>query len=535
MSGRILPALRRLLRGSDRSRAVADEKAAIARYTKQASSLEERLKREFGPRKLGIVLGEAEGRGWSVVLDEKRLAAAIVVVGPSGSGKSYGTALLARGLFESGVARLAVLDPKNETADLMPGVLIAAGRRLGPEAREDLFSRVALVDLFGAEALPPLNVLAPVPGLDPETLAYDVSTVLANQFDDLGVRQDALRHRVFECLARAALPLTALPLVLEAPEVLYRLAEIHGPAELFRSTARRIEKEGKERVLGLMARAEKLLRLRVTRLALGGSPRMLDYERLLREVVALVRLGSEQNAPDVTRMLQAILWLGIGHAVRRRPNGAPRTHVIVEEAPAFLGSGGREMADQFEDLARLARSKRVHFMLLSQDLVSLSKISPSLVEVLRGNAHIFITFRAMADSAWDFLLPVTGRRRKPPGAPWESERGGYLERGAELALLRQELSRLPDRHCYFVDRRTSLPGVRLRTADLVLDATRDEVEALKARARRHPILVPTRELERGYDEVMRRMHELLGGVAASSQEPERRAAVRRAQGKLDIG
>src|SRR5262249_42261231 len=158
-------------------------------------------------------------------------------------------------------------------------------------------------------------------------------------------------------------------------------------------------------------------------------------------------------------MLSGLLWLLLSHAIHRRPNGSVPAHLVVEEFPAFLSAGGPSMADGFEDLARQARSRGVFLTALTQDLVSITKISASLGEVLRQATQFFGVSRSVADWAWDSVLPLTGRRKKPQGAPWDEDRGGSLERGAELTQLRQALSRLADRQLYFADRRSGLPGV----------------------------------------------------------------------------
>jgi hypothetical protein len=531
----VLVALRSLLHGSDRSRAVDEERAAAERHMEGARSLERRLRAGLSATGAeAIELGTSVEHGWKVAMPARRLGAHMLLVGPTGCGKSRFVVLILKGLLAAGEWRAVFLDPKAEGVELSKRAVVAVGRALPTARRQALYRSVVQVDLFGTRSLPRLNVLALQPGLDPEVQAYEVALLLTAELDQgVGVRQEAILHRVIECLIRAALPLTTLPVVLEAPAILERLAERCGPFELFRSTADRLRRESKERVLGLQSRAERVLRLKTTRLSLG-APDCLDASALL-DLIALVGLSAPHGAADVSRMIAGILWLLLSHAIRRRENGAPTSHLVIDEFPTFLLGGGAHMASTIEELLRLARSKGVYLTALSQDMVSLGKASSSLPEVLRANIHCFGIFRSVTDSAWDFVLPVTGRRAKPKAAPWEEERGGFLERSAELTLLRQELARLPDRELMFADRRTGLPGVRLRTADLHLDATSEELAELGEASCSHPMLSSVEELERHYDGTMRRLRELLGAAERGCVSEEDRGPVRRARGKLGLG
>ncbi len=535
LASSLLLGLRRLLHGSDRERAIVDERVAIDAHLSQCTRVESDLREAFGHEAgRSIEIGDAMEFGWKLRLPLSRLGAHVLLVGPSGSGKSRLAALILKGLFDAGHRRAVVLDPKAETVDLAKAAIVLVARALSSPDRLTLYRSMVEVDLFGTNSLPKLNILASQPGLDPEAHAFDIATLLTTELDQgVGVRQEVLIHRAIECLIRAELPITVLPTVLEAPALLDRLAECCGPSELFRSLASRLKRESKERVLGLQSRAERVLRLRATRLALGASD-CIDGGELL-DVVSLVSLAAPQGAQDVSRMLAGLLWLLLSHAIRRRANGAARSHLIVDEFPTFLASGGARMADGFEDLLRLARSKGVFLTALTQDIASISKVSGSLTEVLRQNVHLLGIFRAATDSSWDFVLPITGGRPKPRAAPWEEERGGVLDRAAETTYLRQELVRLPDRQLFLVDRRTGLPGVRLRTADFTIDAQPDELEELECATRAHRMLAPVAELERQHEAVMRRVDQLLGRVETLAADDEARRPVRKARGKLDVG
>ncbi len=529
----LLTSLRRMVHGSSTRRAAEEERSTLAAHAAKTRSLPERLAAAFGQRGHdAVLLGRATELRFDVRLSPASLACHQATIGPSGCGKSYYTAAQLAGLIAAGCTSIIHLDPKKESIDLDKRVLARHLRALSPAARRKLLGRLVSFDLFAVDSLPRMNVTALEPGEDPELKAYELSLLLTVDAE-AGVRQEGLLHRALECLVRAELPITALAVALENPAIFANLAGRVGPSELFRDTAARLSRESRDRVQGLVARCERLLRLKATRLALAGSPERLDGERLLG-LLALVNLAPPPNSGDVSRMIGMLLWNAIHSAIKRRPNGAPRTHVVVDEFPLFLASGGARVADGVEELLRVARSKNAFLTLLQQDFSSLARVSSTLGDVMRNNVAIFNIFRSIADSSWDAMLPIMGTRRKVT-APWEERAVGFLDRSVETALLRDQLRHLPDREMFLADRRNGLPGVRLRTPDLELACTETDLEAVEHAGRSHPLLAPVKELERGLEEQTRRVHALLTSAEARAATDSEAAPLRRSRGKLGIG
>ena len=521
---RLIRGLRAFVRGSDLRRAVEEEARLVAADAGRGAGLHRRLEGTFGSADPeAVTRGIAANGGWPVRIGPQVLAGHTGLWGPTGAGKSYLLVLIIVALLYFGARRILVLDPKNETIGLVERAIIDVANQLPPSEAEDLLRRVAVLDPFGNGALPNLQVLSPEEGDDPELQAFEVAALVTAELDmAAGFRQESILHRTIECLIRARLPLTVLPTALLEPGLLGSLAGSCQPKELFVQTATRLGSESRERLLGLVARAERLLRLHSTRLALGGSRSCIDFGNLLDDRITLVKLSPPMGSQDIGRFLSGLLWMRLAHAIRRRPNGAPPVHVVVEEWQTFLAAGGGRLAESFADLLRLARAAHVFITVLSQDMASVAKISPTLPEIANTNLHLQFVFRAHDASAWDFILPITGRERRPSSAPWEETRHGYLDRGAELALRRDELARLPDRHCYFADRRTGLPGVLMRTAHLVLNASREEVRDLEERASRSELVASRRDLEAGEREVRSRVARLLGESPPEDPAPLRR-------------
>jgi len=526
--------LRSVLGESARLQALAAETVILERERDRAESLPNQLRAQFGGDR-GAALGTAIEGAWTVHLHPERAEGHVGIWGPSGAGKSYFAILLLQFLLRSGVRRFVIADPKAETVELAKRLIVDFAKRLPSHEAESFLGRVVCLDLFGASTLPRLQVLAPQEGLDPEIHAFTVANLITNELDNggLGVRQEPIFHRVIEALIRARLPLTVLPTALAAPELLDALAEAHEPAPLFRALAARLRKESRDRILGLVSRTERLLRLRQVRLALGGSPDCIDFTKLLDDRITLINLAPPHGSTDVGRFLAGLIWVQLNHAIRRRPNGSEPAYVCVDEWPTFLSAGGASLADTFEDLLRMARSKGVFLTVLSQDLASVAKVSRSIVDVVRNNLHLQAIFRAQDAGAWDFALPVSGTRMRPPGPPWEEYRPGYLDRGAELTLLREQLLRLPDRTCYLVDRRGGLPGLLMRTADVRLEATVSEVRALEERAAASGAVATVAELAAGEQKVTRMVERLLG--VAPQEDSEMIASARQRWASRPMG
>jgi hypothetical protein len=529
--------IRSLFHGPDHLRALDAEAALFENDRARANAIQDQLMANFQSCEPGAVtLGSALEGGWPVCLSSQSLAGHIGIWGPSGSGKSYLLALILRHLLRSGVRRFVVADPKSETIALAKKAIVDFARTLPVAEADALLGKVVCLDLFAAATLPRLQVLAPEEGLDPELHAFTIANLITNELDNggLGVRQEAIFHKVIEALIRAGLPLTVLPLALETPELLDALAEKCSPPDFFRAVAARLRKESRDRILGLVSRSERLLRMRSVRLALGGSNVRVDFAKLLDDRITLIDLAPPQGSTDVGKFLAGLIWMELNHAIRRRPNGSAPAFVCVDEWPTFLAAGGAHLADTFEDLLRLARSKGVFLSVLSQDLASVAKVSRSIVEVVKNNLHLHFVFRAMDSSSWDFALPVTGRRRRPPAAPWEDAKPGFLDRSAELTALRDGLAKLPDRHCYLVDRRTGLPGLLLKTADLTLCALPAEIRALEARAARSDVVADVATLDKGLADVGRRIEALMGAGSANDR-PETPRPARRGRRPVEMG
>lgn len=532
---RLISLVRGALHGSDAARAKRQEADVLSREGSRRGAALRRIEDTVCSDDETLpMIGESLETGRPVRLSSEKLLGHWSIVGPSGVGKTFFCIGLLKALWARGVPRLLFLDPKAEGVELALRALIQHSKQLGAEERERFLDRVVWIDLFSGSALPCLQVLND-PGSDPELLAYEVASILMGELTaTLGVRQEALAHRLLEILAHAQMPVTVLPAILAQVELLDALADTGVVPELARALAIRLRGESQERLLGIQSRIESVLRLRATRLALGGSPSTLDVGRLLNEKITLVNLAPPGGAEDVSRVLRGLIWSKVSRAIRARPNGGLPVVVCIDEFSTFLAAGGQRTGDSIEDGLRLARSKRAYHWTLAQDLsVSVAKISGSLPTVLRTNAHMHAVFRANKSDDWSDYLPVTGCRPRPPGPAFEKRRADYLDPAAEREVLRSQLVRAPDRTALLVDSRVGT-GLFIRTASVDLDADERAVEDLRTRASRNAYVRPVAELEQGLRAVEERLQALrdrLGRPATRSPG----AAPRRGPRPVELG
>lgn len=502
---RLITMLRSALHGSDVERAKEQEAAVVSRERRRGSALIERIEDALSSGDDSRpAIGTSTATGRPIRLSRERLLGHWSLVGPSGAGKSFLLVKILEAFFAAGVQRGILLDPKSETVELTLRLILTVARLLPDDEAERLLDSVVYLNLFSLEALPLLQVLSTSDANDAELLAFEVARLVTHELTvDVGVRQEIILAAAIRALILAQLPLTCLPSVFREPELLDSLADSGVAPEELRHIARRLREESRERMLGIQCRVESLLRLKATRLAMGGATTALDMGKLLDRHIACVDLAAPAGSDDISRVLRGILWSRLTKIIRARPNGGTPCFVAVDEAPTFLAAGGVQTASELEDGLRLARARRSYWLLCSQDMVSIGKISPTLPSVLKINAHWHALFRSRDD--WSPSLPVTGTRPRPRTPVWESSRPGYLDRGAEREVLREEFARLPDREMLLIDSRSGQPGLFVRTANVELTATDAEVQALRARASRNSFVRPVADLEQGLRAVDERL------------------------------
>lgn len=275
----------------------------------------------------------------------------------------------------------------------------------------------------------------------------------------------------------------------------------------------RFGKEASQRIAGIQARIEKLLRIERLRLALG-APGLLDLGECFRGKITLVDLGSDYGAEEATRIIGRLLFSRlVASLFSQPPEPLVPTLLICEEFPDLVGKG---LGAKAEKLFAQARSRKTGCMILFQAPTQLQ--NGGLLRVLQANARLTVLGQMPESEVRYFeeLLPMTG------GVPRKLEPGeilpksAYLSSGEEKAFRLAQVSHLERGVFLFSDRsrRNETDFIR---ADDCSPPSWDELERdistdLLFRLRNGSSFLSAEEAEVNYQARMERM---LGKIAAS--------------------
>ena len=472
-----LAALRRC-RGDDRRKAYAAERrrldAATNRPKLDPRFREEMLRgREERNVQIGTLAAEPSLAALVPLRDIFRQHA--VITGASGAGKTRMVLGVAQWLFrflasDPNAFGLVAQDHKDEFVPLLQEILGEVLAELpGPRANA-LLDRLVVVNLFSRTALVPMQVLQPEPDVD----------ILKNKIERSNVTLAELTAALcdLEELGRWAFELPS-------PELREFFAA--GPRLAHASLD------------GVRARLHRLLRLPSTRLMLSARE-SLPFHDLLGSKLLMVNVGSPPlGCEDIGRFWASFLLLKLSRAIFQREHCEAERPILVmadEWQEALLA--GADVAERFERLLSMARSRGVALWLISQSFAVASRISPSLPKVVATNTSMQVLFRAAPEDAraMQHLLPVTGRRLRDSVAPWEERpRSPFLTEAEERERLIHDVAQLPERHFYFWNRLRPWPAQLVRALDVSPRPPARETEEMTRRLRDGSLALPIARLE----------------------------------------
>lgn len=501
--------LRRLL-GNDQELARRDETKRVRAAT-HVPGVDPRFERDARtpPGKGTVALGHAVHRPDLPVrldLDAFLGRGHGLVTGATNTGKTYLlllliTAVLRRIAREPDSIGLWMVEHKSELVPLVREVIAGLVAELPPAAAQVLLDRLVVLDPFAPDALVPFNLLCPDQGVPAELHAWEVAS-LVNRVGgtEMGTKQDAFLFHAILLALSAPTPLTLVELatLMNDPVAFLAVAE-SSPAERVRSFFRGGLKVSGASLDGVRARVTRLLRLPSMRLQLGARAG-LSFPELLAEKIVLVDLGSPPaGCEDIARFWSGLVNAKLSRAVFSRSHADAKRPVLVvvdEWAEGLQGEG--DVAGDYEKLLSMARSRGVSMLLAAQSLAGASKVSATLPRVVATNCAWQWWFRASPDDArlLAHMLPVTGREPRAAGAPWEeAPRSPYYTPAEERELRVQEVSRLPNRTCWYWDRERPYPAVLMRTNDVALPPAGFRGAELSERLRNGTLARPIKELE----------------------------------------
>jgi hypothetical protein len=499
-SGKIFSRLRKTFGRHDVKVAYALERQ-LMRAATQKPAIDARFqadcraaKRETQSLHLGVASRQVGTEVWVAFTN---LLVHALVVGATRSGKSYLTIAVAMWClwlrYAKGVpVRLAVFDNKGELCELLDAFVADLVETLPPQQGKCLVDELIRFDPFSTKYVVAMQLLAREPGLDISEQAADVTSLLSQIAGPaLGTLQDSILFGVSAIGIENGFNLLDVRRLLAEPSSIQSLAQQSSLEDVRLSlgtgTIRRNSLEG------VCARIDRFLRLRSTQLMLSGANR-LSFEDAMANGTLLFSAGSPPGGnEDVQKGWLRYSTKQLERSVFRRSHADASRPVLVlmDEFQESLSAGvgaAMDPGESFERLLTLAASRGVSLWLITQSLARVAKVASTLPSVIGTNVGIQLIGRAStADAhllATAGVLPITGRRRRPAPAPWETQREPFLSREEEVRELARELQQLPRRSFYFQDRSRPYPAELVRIRDVTCrDRSQHSAELLERIAR----------------------------------------------------
>lgn len=400
-----------LQKGTSYERALAYERArARAGLRPQELVFADAVRALHGP--FAIPFGHLPD-GTPVSVDRGTALASALVIGATGSGKTRFLlgliASLIRRLFDEPAFRrdmaadveLEVIDPKQETFDLVAQVIAALWLLADDEMRERIASAVRVIN-WSADAVTPM---APYDNVGGEVSdAY-----LAFLRNDVAIQSSAQTYT--ESLRQASFMLCRLLVDRRFPpnyafavkffeDVTYRariLEDVRDPdvRAYFRDAAHTLPRQTRE---ALLRRIQADMAFPEVRLSLGIPP--ADLDRVLPKSQTRITLGNYGCTMTLPlakgkerasyRLIDVLLA-----APRRNPRRPGL--VIIEESPMLL-AGSSELAQPLTEAARTLRSVGMGLVFCAQDFAN--ALPSPMVRTLMLNTRWWAIFQSREEGEW---------------------------------------------------------------------------------------------------------------------------------------
>lgn len=415
-----------------------------------------------------------------------------LVLGKSGAGKTYFVTSVFQSLLRRRNAPCCVLvDLKGEAATL--GRNLTLLNDLEPRVRPEEVCVIAPWD--GAYGVP-LNVLAPVPGMDRAIQAAMVAELVAAFSDDLSVRMTTCLRPLLLAVMEQGPPGSLLDVrdALVGEALAKRLAAHVADPDVRQFLERTLwsPQLAKTRE-SLRYRLDELLALPNLRAMLCSAKGSIDPAALLSSRLAIVDLSSSQvglgrASVFVGRWVFTLLAAAI---FRRDPSGTEHPAWVFVDEWQLLA---RHLAESFADILSLARSRNVGLCLANQYAGQISAASPALWEGVQVNLAWRALFHPDPAALRDIAayLPHTGAVVDP------KRPDRLLDAHAEREAIARILTTQPPRRAVLVNEKSSDSIALLSTFTLPVARARATWEALspeeKARWARGKYGVPFAEL-----------------------------------------
>jgi hypothetical protein len=453
----------RLAQRAFRRRLIRKTERVLNRYSNFARQRQQAVRKTLADLNSGndplVTLGSTE-RGQSVALTLNRLWAHSLILGGSGTGKSY-TALwiilsalriisqaLNNSLTEPFPA-FAVLDAKGELFERTISYIYAFLYRLKPEAREALKKKLITINFSGPDVTP-YNILARREGLADELMVADRIDTISEQFSglsEMSVRMKMIAKYFFLLMSEFEIPLPFFERLCLDPVLLNGLAEKSENAQVRDYFQHRFADESQSTFLALRQRIDSLLVSEGVRLSLSASSAPDFAVMQDKGYIFLINTAGRNITRGISELLQGIVLSDIKQSVLRRTNCDQKVLIFMDEAQSLFKPSAKANKEHMVDLLTMSRSFGSFVVLITQSLTSAVRDSDVLNSIM-SNVRWVVMLRSTPRDAELIApaIPLTGTQSKPRQHPLEPPK--RMSGSEELRMRLKEITKLPDRQAY---------------------------------------------------------------------------------------
>lgn len=408
-----------------------------------------------------ITVGTTRGNGRNglvtIPLHQSRHSA---VLGTTGSGKSKCCEhqFIEHLSFGAGVGEI---DFKNDLHPMCMQWVGAHAHGMSEAERVAFVRSLAVVNPFAPTALPPFNVCQPFAGWSHEVQAYEITNSLGRLFDQgLTFHQENLLRHLLMLLIEHRLSLIETPDVMQ-DEVLRGILVDRSRNETVRQffyrTYAEVPTVAKQ---ALCTRLQSLFLPENVRLMFGAES-IIDLRGILEQRrPLLVFLGKGSGVPEEQVEMLSALFLNL--FFQAAYSSSRRAYPFTLLADEFFHILTPALTRRFNSALTTLRSYGVNLTLVFH---TFTQVEPELRDAILGNCDTLAIFRTSgknSDCLGDFLpthdpeLAAELMRRSGEFPSYRVLRAAMIER----------LQRLPNRHCYFYDKRQPHRAVLMRVPDV---------------------------------------------------------------------
>jgi len=386
--------------------------------------------------------------GYPLNLPFSKLISHSLVVGATGSGKSYFALLLLvhslNQVRNGAYLPMAVIDPKGELAQKALQYIHAFGYKLNDKERNSFYKKVFVLDFSDDDNITPYNILD-CSGQSTEMLVSNRLETIGEIYEggnSLTARMKSTLKYCLMLLIDNNLPISFFDKVFFNNDLVKQLAGKSANPQLRNYFLHRFDTELKSTLFGLRMRIDSLFVSENVKLSLSGKSAP-DFKRLQDEgSFVIVNLAGSNISRSTTEFLLRIILSDIKQSVFQRIQTDKPFLFFIDEAQNLYKN--RTSSENMNDLLTMSRSYNTFISLLCQSLSSSVRDNDILNSIL-ANVRWLINFRSTPRDAriLSSAIPTFG---KFPNSGYSTTH--KITHEQELKLRLEEVSHFKERTGY---------------------------------------------------------------------------------------